>query len=326
MAIQLSDCFIGNFPETQGFGARPDYYKQFGLNGHEGIDFGLPVGTPVIAATNGVVSRDTDDPIQGKNYGINVVLWDTEQLCLTYYCHLSSNVVSVGQKIVAGQLLGYSGNTGNTTGPHLHFNLAKTDASGNRLNQTNGYLGFINPDDKRIAQWNIKNPTKPTEPPPITVPTDHDEENAMQVLKNAHISLPDTDNLKAGNLEGYTRAITGEHLDFQGVSQKAKILDGFIAKFLGFYKLTTNDGLNEIEAEMQKDADSADKAVLYRSAIEDAVQTTFTDDEALLKSLQALRDENKTLSDKVAEYEAISEKPVSTFKLGKFIVRVFKGV
>lgn len=325
MAIQLSDCFIGNFKETQGFGANPDYYKQFGLAGHEGIDFGCPVGTPVIAATNGVISRDTDDPVQGKNYGINVVLWDTDQLCLTYYCHLSSNVVSVGQKVVAGQLLGYSGNTGNTTGPHLHFNLAKTDAQGTRLNQDNGYLGFLNADDKRIATWNIKNPTEPVQPPPITVPTDNDDQNAMQVLKNSFTSLPDTDSLKAGNLEGYTRAITGEHPLFDPLVQKGKIYDGFIAKFLSFYALKTTDGLNEIEAEMQKDANSADNAIAYRSAIEQAVGNSFTDDDSLLKALQALGEENKKLVDQITALQSTQEKPINTFKVAGYIIEVFKG-
>mgnify|MGYP001563774113 FL=1 len=169
--ITLSDIFIGNFQQTQGFGERPDYYKQFGLAGHEGLDFGTPNGTPIISATDGVVVRDFDDPVSGKAYGIYVAIWDKVQGCTTYYCHLQNNVVSVGQAVVRGQLIGYSNNTGNSSRPHLHFNLCKTDEKGNKTNTTNGYFGFINPNDKRIVAWDIKDPKKPVEPPAITKPS-----------------------------------------------------------------------------------------------------------------------------------------------------------
>lgn len=169
MAIKLSDIFVGNFPAGQKFGARPEYYKQFGFAGHEGVDWPMPEGTPIVSATDGVVVRDIDDPKSG-GYGVYVVVWDKSQNCATYYCHLTKNEVVTGQSVIKGQLLGYAGSTGNSTGSHLHFNLCRTNDRGERINTDNGYKGFINPLDGRIVEWEIKNLTAPVSPPPVAVP------------------------------------------------------------------------------------------------------------------------------------------------------------
>lgn len=182
MALRLGDLFIGNFPKTQIFGARPEYYKQFGLKGHEGVDWGCPVGTQIISATDGIVVRDVDDPKSG-NYGVHVVVWDKAQGCATWYCHLSSNSVETGDAVVRGQLIGISGNTGNTSGPHLHLNLCRTDANGNRIDTNNGYKGFINPLDKRTVTWEIKNPDKPVTIPSMS-PDPNEAESQIKSLKD----------------------------------------------------------------------------------------------------------------------------------------------
>lgn len=151
----LGDIFIGNYPVTQFFGARPWYYQQFGLSGHEGTDFRTPTGVRIIAPFKGIILRQDFQPTY-KNYGRIVVVWDPVQKCAVWYAHLSVEYVSNGQSVNKGQVLGLTGRTGNVTGPHLHFGLVATDAYGNRLNTKNGFIGFINPIDPKNVQWILK--------------------------------------------------------------------------------------------------------------------------------------------------------------------------
>ena len=154
--IRLRKPFEGEFRTTQKFGENPDFYKKFGLKGHEGWDIATPVGTPILAAHDGVVVRDKDKPTTA--YGIYVCIWDDKQNCATYYAHLSKNTVELNQRVGVGEIIGYSGNTGRSTGPHLHFGLVRTDENGYRINRDNGYQGFINPLDGRIVEWVEKEP------------------------------------------------------------------------------------------------------------------------------------------------------------------------
>lgn len=83
---------------------------------HDGTDFNAPIGTPVAAASGGTVIMAEYYGGYGRtvkiNHGGGVV---------TMYSHLSSYAVDVGQRVSAGQVIAYSGNTGTSTGPHLHF-------------------------------------------------------------------------------------------------------------------------------------------------------------------------------------------------------------
>jgi murein DD-endopeptidase MepM/ murein hydrolase activator NlpD len=87
---------------------------------HTGIDLGVPTGTAVGAACPGVVSRAVDG---SSGFGVHVVIsCDSPGADYsTLYGHLSSRLVEVGDRVVAGQVIGYSGSTGNSSGPHLHF-------------------------------------------------------------------------------------------------------------------------------------------------------------------------------------------------------------
>lgn len=93
---------------------------------HEGIDIPVEVGTPVYACANGTViyTQGSWDSSMGYNnvasYG-NCVFIDNGAGWQTRYAHLSSVVVSYGDAVVQGQLIGYSGNTGNSSGPHVHL-------------------------------------------------------------------------------------------------------------------------------------------------------------------------------------------------------------
>jgi murein DD-endopeptidase MepM/ murein hydrolase activator NlpD len=92
--------------------------------GHNGVDFGIPQGTKVTAALAGtVVETGNTDAVTGcLSYGRWVLIRHANGLS-TLYAHLSSVSVSNGQAVTTGQLIGYSGNTGYSTGPHLHFSV-----------------------------------------------------------------------------------------------------------------------------------------------------------------------------------------------------------
>lgn len=87
-----------------------------GTHRHSGIDLAVPVGTKVAAAKGGQVSFAG----WGNGYGYRVVI-DHDDGTQTTYNHLSDIGVKVGDKVRAGSTVALSGNTGNSTGPHLHF-------------------------------------------------------------------------------------------------------------------------------------------------------------------------------------------------------------
>lgn len=104
--------FEGNFEITQRFGE-----KVTDPAGHTGIDYALYLGTPVLAAADGTVRLVAH--LQ-SGYGTHVVI-EHEDGLETVYAHLSRADVSLGTKVLAGQAIGLSGNSGRSTGPHLHF-------------------------------------------------------------------------------------------------------------------------------------------------------------------------------------------------------------
>lgn len=138
--------FSGGSMLSQGFGENPQNYAQFGLGGHEGLDY-IPQGADhkVYAVESGIVREDIDDPVQGKAYGIYVTVFVPANRRLWTYAHLARNFVSKGEKVLRGEPIGLMGDTGNTMGPHLHLGLRMADANGSPLNTGNGYKGFIDP-------------------------------------------------------------------------------------------------------------------------------------------------------------------------------------
>lgn len=94
----------------------------YGGGGHNGIDLRAAIGTPIIASKEGVVEGigDTDKSCNGVSYGKWVLIKHPNNLS-TLYAHLSIIKVSEDQQMETGQLVGYSGDTGYATGPHLHF-------------------------------------------------------------------------------------------------------------------------------------------------------------------------------------------------------------
>ena len=96
--------------------ARFGEYSGLWAHFHTGLDFAAPSGTPIYAVANGVIGSTGYD----GSYGNKTVetLEDGTEL---WYCHQTSFVVSPGDAVRAGQLIGYVGATGNVTGPHLHL-------------------------------------------------------------------------------------------------------------------------------------------------------------------------------------------------------------
>jgi len=98
---------------------------------HKGIDGRAKTGTPVYASVAGVVVHAGVHKFHkgwGPSMGIHVIV-DNNKFkngdpgLWAGYCHLSKVAVKVGQKVSKGDLLGYSGSTGNSTAPHLHFQI-----------------------------------------------------------------------------------------------------------------------------------------------------------------------------------------------------------
>tara|TARA_R110000824_G_scaffold277857_1_gene466057 strand:- start:1377 stop:1922 length:546 start_codon:yes stop_codon:yes gene_type:complete len=85
---------------------------------HNGIDLRAPTGTPIFAANSGTVS-DVTNNICGNGIKISGLTWTTG------YCHLSDFTVSDGDTVQAGDIIGHSGSTGNSTAAHLHFTVRK---------------------------------------------------------------------------------------------------------------------------------------------------------------------------------------------------------
>lgn len=102
------------------FGYRTDpFYKVTKF--HEGIDFTAPIGTPIYATGDGVVS---EAGYNSGGYG-NKITINHGYSYETVYAHLSRIKVRVGQKVKRGEVIGYMGNTGKSTAPHLHYEVHK---------------------------------------------------------------------------------------------------------------------------------------------------------------------------------------------------------
>lgn len=154
--------------------------NDYSNGGHQGIDYGIPVGTPVYAADDGIVIKsmaitEGGSPGRGtparapngklyRSYG-EVIEIQHDAGIVTYYAHLSKRLVERGTKVNRGQLIGYSGNTGNSSGPHLHFEVRKngtvvnphdfmsdsvTQKHGNYTYQLNTYITNSPVDNSKI--------------------------------------------------------------------------------------------------------------------------------------------------------------------------------
>ena len=133
--------FKGEFRLTQAFGENPYIYRRLGLPGHNGLDWGMPVGQEILAVDEGVVIRVQERP---EGFGKHVKIqhhWGQ-----SLYAHLSTFKVVLNQPVKQGEVIGLSGNTGFSTGPHLHFGMRVKP-----YDKGDGWYGYTNP--QRYLQW-----------------------------------------------------------------------------------------------------------------------------------------------------------------------------
>ena len=118
----MSDKFVyplkNQYPVSSRYGFRKhpktgkDHY-------HSGIDYACPEGSRVVAVCDGIIVKVWDDDLNGNA----IRLMDMDCTCRIGYAHLSEFLVKVGQMVKRGDVIALSGNTGQSTGPHLHVSI-----------------------------------------------------------------------------------------------------------------------------------------------------------------------------------------------------------
>ncbi len=124
---------------ASGYGWRSDPFTK-ARKMHKGMDFTAPTGTPIYASGNGVIDRADN---RASGFGEHVEI-DHGYGYKTIYAHLSKYNVKRGQKVKRGDLIGFVGNTGRSSGPHLHYEVHK---NGKPINPINFYYGNLTPDE-----------------------------------------------------------------------------------------------------------------------------------------------------------------------------------
>lgn len=137
---------------ASGFGYRlHPIYKTYKM--HTGIDFTAPTGTPIYATGNGRVVPAIDG---GSGYGNHVVI-DHGFGYKSLYGHMYKTKVRIGQRVKRGELIGYVGNTGQSTGPHLHYEVIK---NGNKINPINYFFNDLTEKDYAAIREIADRPTQ----------------------------------------------------------------------------------------------------------------------------------------------------------------------
>lgn len=112
---------------TQQFGKTSSSGRLYASGTHDGMDFRAAIGTPVRAALGGTVEEVNQGAVKNCQYGKWVLVRHSNGLS-TLYAHLSSISVAKGQSVSTGQVVGFAGDTGYATGPHLHFTVYLAEA------------------------------------------------------------------------------------------------------------------------------------------------------------------------------------------------------
>lgn len=150
---------LDNVRITQQFGKTADSGRLYSSGTHNGIDLAASIGTPIRSSLAGTIQAvGNTDAVRGcYSYGKWVLVRHGNGLS-TLYAHMSQVNVSQGQTVSTGQVLGYSGDTGYATGPHLHFTVYASDAvqvrqlgtktpCGTAVMPVSAATGYLNPLD-----------------------------------------------------------------------------------------------------------------------------------------------------------------------------------
>jgi hypothetical protein len=187
--------------------------------GHNGVDWGLPEGTPLYASVDGTIGRIG---FENNGYG-NFVRINMSDGGKVICAHMSQYIVKLNQKIKAGDLIGYSGNTGFSTTPHVHFEYRDGIQP-----VSNGYNGAVDPSP--FLESSIIDPV-PDEPSPAEEPIKTGDVVVVAVETGANLRN------KCGNLLGLVYKntelkITGNAIDFvDGLKRFPIQIDGYIAQY-----------------------------------------------------------------------------------------------
>lgn len=129
---------VKNYRLSAGFGLGGNMWS----HKHSGQDFAVPIGTKVVSVHSGtVVKAGPNGAGDGPAYG-NAVVIKHNNGRFSQYAHLSKVGVKIGQKVNTGQEIARSGNTGNSSGPHLHFEIRTSANYGSAINPVNYLRGF----------------------------------------------------------------------------------------------------------------------------------------------------------------------------------------
>lgn len=162
--------FSGNFLVTFPFGAQSDNeeikkkFTEWGIVGHNGLDFGLSSGIDVFPCDSGKVSQSGDN----GDFGTSITIQHSWGQSL--YAHLSETKVKVDDEIQPNKVIGLSGSSGAAFGEHLHFAIKPNNPDSN-----NGYQGFIDPApylslSSVKEETKVEQPAQETKPPEIQQP------------------------------------------------------------------------------------------------------------------------------------------------------------
>ena len=122
--MQLSQPWPEGYNVNPGspYGPRPRHPITGKASFHHGVDVAMPVGTPLTAPADGVVLKKGN----GASRGVTLIVRHDNNLHTVYYHLQKPSQLAVGAQVKRGELLGFSGNTGASTGPHLHWELRKS--------------------------------------------------------------------------------------------------------------------------------------------------------------------------------------------------------
>jgi len=247
---------------TQKYGANPDFYKQYKiggvpLKGHEGIDLRASTGTEVVACDDGFCQEAFDQGNVGYGKYIKLIHDWGESV----YAHLSEFKIRQGTEVKKGQTIAKSGNTGNSTGPHLHFGMRI-----NPYNRSDGWGGYSDPEPYLFGDTS----------------TELDMPEWAKKLQPFFIEH----NLQNGQIEGAVREWFGD----------SKIIKGFIEKWADTFELPEDAAdLDHIEANIQSLREIEKDHVELVSAAEDVVGH-FETQEGLRNALRVCKKELEDLA------------------------------
>ena len=108
------------------FGTHSAQRKAMGLGPHRGVDYSIPKGTPLKAVGKGTIARVYESKILGWVVELRTYVSES-QIRHFAYCHLDKAEILEGTKVQQGDIIGHSGNSGTSSGPHLHFMCGKTN-------------------------------------------------------------------------------------------------------------------------------------------------------------------------------------------------------